>query len=82
MIEISSDISNEDQDIRENYEKKILTDINYAKHLKTRGHIYLKISPNADPKDVAKVIEKTVPRLSPEPFFVIEVDMLTKEETR
>lgn len=82
MIQISSDISNEDLEIRENYEKRVIADINYAKHIKaSRGRIYFKISSQADPKRVAEVILKTLPK-SHEPVFAIEVEMFSSEEIR
>lgn len=76
MIEISSLMDSTDVEIQKNYEQKVLTDINYAFHLKQIGQIYVKAS--CKPATLAKFLLKALEGKI-QHGFIVEVDLVHKK---
>ncbi len=79
LIEISSDISSSNEEIRLNYEKQTINDINYALHIRPLGPIYIKPSPKCSPVVLGEFFMKNFPKKNQDPVFVIEVDLINKD---
>lgn len=82
MIEVSSDIDNEDEEIRSNYERRIINDIQFAAHIKPTGPIYFKPSSMCNPNRLGKLLKQSLPSTCYEPIFVVEIDLMNSEYYR
>lgn len=82
MIYISSEIDNDDQEIRLNYERRIMNDILYAAHLRPTGPIYFKPSSSCKPFRLGKLLKQCLPNTCYEPIFVVEINLINSEYYR
>lgn len=78
MIEINSNLDNEDEEIRLNYERKILNDLHFALHVKSVGPIYIKPSPTCKPYRLGKFLLKALPNSIGNASFVVEINLVNR----
>lgn len=78
MLEITNLLSCDNDEVRLNYEERIITDIKYCLHLKPFGPIYIRSS-CSDPEKLGKFLLSALPKKSSYiPNFIVEVDFVNK----
>jgi type II protein arginine methyltransferase len=80
LIEINHMLDSTNEEVRENYEKKLICDIEFAYHLRPNGPVYIKPSCNAT--TLGNFLLKTLPATAYEPSYVVEIDLVSKEYIR
>lgn len=80
LIEINSLLDSSNEEVRRNYEEKVLCDIQFAFHLRPNGPVYIKPSCNAS--TLGKILLKSLPETACEPSIAVEIDLVSKEYVR
>lgn len=78
IITISSQLDSLNEEVRRNYEERLMTDIHYCFHLKPIGPVYIKASCKA--KTLGQFLFNALPNMNyADPSFVVEVDLVSRK---